>query len=249
MTLLRLEILRLVRTRRWLLVVGVYAFFGLIGPLFARYLNEIIDRFGGGEIIVVGHDPQPVDGIVQFLGNVSQLGILAVIVVAAGSLAIDARPEIAAFLRTRVARTRSLLFPRLVVVGGVAGLSLILGTALAWAFTTALIGSLPVGPMLLGTLLGLVYLAVVVAVVAAVATFTRSVVGTVFASLAVVIAMPILSLVPPLTRWLPSELLAAVAGLIDGETLSAYAPAAATSLVVVAALVAIAVHRGERREL
>lgn len=249
MTLLRLEILRLVRTRRWLLVVGVYAFFGLVGPLFARYLNEIIDRFGGGEIIVVGHEPQPVDGIVQFLGNVNQLGILAVIVVAAGSLAIDARPEIAAFLRTRVARTRSLLFPRLVVVGGVAGVALILGTAVAWVLTAVLIGPLPVGAMLVGTLLGLLYLGVVVAVVAAVATFTRSVVGTVFASLAVVIAMPILALAPPLTRWVPSGLLTAVAGLVDGEGVSVYAPATVTSLVVVAASVALAVHRGEQREL
>lgn len=249
MTLLRLEILRLVRTRRWLLVVGVYAFFGLVGPLFARYLNEIIDRFGGGEVIIVGHDPQPVDGIVQFLSNVSQLGILAVIVVAAGSLAIDARPEIAAFLRTRVARTRSLLFPRLIVVGGVAGLALILGTAVAWVLTAVLIGSLPVGAMLIGTLLGLLYVGVVVAIVAAVATFTRSVVGTVFASLAAVIAMPILALVPPLARWLPSELLAAVAGLVDGGGVSTYVPATITSLVIVAGLVALAVHRGERREL
>lgn len=249
MTLLRLEILRLVRTRRWLLVVGVYAFFGVIGPLFARYLNEIIDRFGGGEIIVVGHDPEPIDGIVQFLGNVSQLGILAVIVVAAGSLAIDARPEIAAFLRTRVARARSLLMPRLVVTGGVAGIALIIGTALAWLLTAALIGPLPVAAMVLGTLLGLIYLVVVVTVVAAMATFTRSVVGTVFASLAVVIAMPIIGLVPPISRWLPSELLAAVAGLVDGEPLSAYLPAVIVSVAVVAGLVAIAVRRGERREL
>lgn len=249
MTLLRLEVLRLVRTRRWLLVVGVYAFFGVIGPLFARYLDEIIDRFGGGEIIVVGHDPEPIDGIVQFLGNVSQLGILAVIVVAAGSLAIDARPEIAAFLRTRVARARSLLVPRLVVTGGVSGIALILGTALAWALTAALIGPLPVGAMVLGTLLGLIYLVVVVTVVAAMATFTRSVVGTVFASLAVVIAMPIIALVPPISRWLPSELLAAVAGLVDGEPLTAYLPAVSVSVAVVAGLVAVAVRRGERREL
>lgn len=249
MTLLRLEVLRLVRTRRWLLVVGVYAFFGVIGPLFARYLDEIIDRFGGGEIIVVGHDPEPIDGIVQFLGNVSQLGILAVIVVAAGSLAIDARPEIAAFLRTRVARARSLLVPRLVVTGGVSGIALILGTALAWALTAALIGPLPVGAMVLGTLLGLIYLVVVVTVVAAMATFTRSVVGTVFASLAVVIAMPIIAIVPPISRWLPSELLAAVAGLVDGEPLTAYLPAVSVSVAVVAGLVAVAVRRGERREL
>lgn len=249
MTLLRLEILRVMRTRRWMLVVGMYAFFGLVGPLLARYLNEILERFGGDEIVMVGHDPQPIDGIVQFVSNASQLGILAVIVVAAGSLAIDARPEIAAFLRTRVAHSRSLLLPRLVVATTTALVALVAGTAVAWALTGSLLGALPIDAMVIGTFLGAVYLVVVVAVVAATATFTRSVVGTVFASLAVVIAMPIVALAPALAPWLPSELLAAVAGLIDGEPVSTYTRATITSILVIAALVTIAVRRSEHREL
>ena len=47
MTLLRLEWLRLVRTRRLLALTGVYLFFGIAGPLTARYLGEIVERFGG----------------------------------------------------------------------------------------------------------------------------------------------------------------------------------------------------------
>lgn len=249
MTLLRLEIMRLVRTRRWMLVVGVYAFFGLTGPLLARYLNEILDRFGGGEIVVTSHDPQPVDGIVQFLSNASQLGVLAVIVVAAGSLAIDARPEIAAFLRTRVTHSRVLLFPRLVAVSVTVVIALVVGTASAWALTGSLLGALPTGAMVIGTLLGALYLVVVVAIVAATATFTRSVVGTVFATLAIVIAMPMVALVPAVAPWLPSELLAAIAGLVEGEAVSAYARAVVTSMLAITALIAVAVRRSERREL
>ena len=249
MTLLRLEILRIVRTRRWMLVIGVYAFFGLAGPLLARYVNEILERFGGDEIVVTGHDPQPIDGIVQFVSNASQLGILAVIVVAAGSLAIDARPEIAAFLRTRVSHSRALLFPRLVVVGITAVVALVVGTAVAWGMTASLLGALPAGAMVIGTFFGGLYLVVVVAIVAAMATFTRSVVGTVFASLAVVIVMPIVALAPAVAPWLPSELLAAVAGLVDGEPVSTYTRATITSILAVAALVAVAVRHSERREL
>lgn len=249
MNLLRLELLRVVRTRRWMLVVGVYGFFGLAGPLLARYLNEILERFGGDEIIVAGHDPQPIDGVAQFVSNASQLGILAVIVVAAGSLAIDARPEIAAFLRTRVAHSSTLLLPRLVVATTTAVIGLVLGTAAAWALTASLLGALPIGAMIVGTLLGAMYLTVVVAVVAATATFTRSVVGTVFASLAVVIVMPIVALAPALAPWLPSELLAAVAGLVDGEPVTTYTRATITSVLAVAALVTIAVRRSEHREL
>ena len=48
MTLWRLEWLRLVRTRRLVVIIAVYVFFGLTGPLSARYLGEILNRVGGG---------------------------------------------------------------------------------------------------------------------------------------------------------------------------------------------------------
>ena len=249
MSLLRLEVLRVVRTHRWILVVGVYAFFGAAGPLLARYLNEILERFGGDEITFVGADPRPIDGVIQFVSNTSQLGVLAVIVVAAGSLAMDARPEIAAFLRTRATTSWELLVPRFVVASATAILALVVGTGVAWATTGAVLGALPIGAMVVGTLLGALYLLVVVAVVAAMATVTRSVVGTVFAALAVVIAMPIVALVPPVTPWSPSELLAAVIGLVDGELPTGYLRAVATSVVAVAALLVVAALRSQRREL
>ena len=49
MSLWRLEWLRLTRTKRWIALVGVYLFFGLLGPFTARYMAEIIS-FAGGEL-------------------------------------------------------------------------------------------------------------------------------------------------------------------------------------------------------
>ena len=45
MSLWRLEWLRLVRSRRLVALAGVYVFFGFVGPLTARYLGEIVERF------------------------------------------------------------------------------------------------------------------------------------------------------------------------------------------------------------
>jgi ABC-2 type transport system permease protein len=112
MTLTRLELLRMVRTHRWMALFGIYLFFGVLGPLTARYLNEIIEHFGTGEIVFQAPDPEPIDGIVQFIGNASQLGLLAVVLVAAAAISVDARPEVAAFLRTKVARPGSLCSSR-----------------------------------------------------------------------------------------------------------------------------------------
>jgi ABC-2 type transport system permease protein len=63
MTLWRLEWLRLVRTHRLLVLVGVYLFFGFTGPLTARYLSQILDRLGTEGMKVEFPAPQPADGI------------------------------------------------------------------------------------------------------------------------------------------------------------------------------------------
>ena len=48
MTLWRLEWARLVRTRRLVALLAVYLFFGALGPLTVRYLQQIVNRFGNG---------------------------------------------------------------------------------------------------------------------------------------------------------------------------------------------------------
>lgn len=249
MTLLRLELLRMVRTHRWLVLVGIYVFFGVLGPLTARYLGELIERFGTGDMVIEAPEPEPVDGVVQFVGNASQLGLLAVVVVAAAALSLDARPEVSAFLRTRVERAGRLLVPRFVVVGATAVGALVAGTAVTWALTAVLIGGLPAGAMVLGTFLGALYLAFAVAVVGAMAAVLRSVPGVSLASLGVLIVLPIAGLVPALKVWLPSQLFAAVAGLVEGAPASDYVRATVVTLVVTPAIVAYAMWRYDRREL
>jgi len=181
MTLWRLEVLRMVRTHRWAMVVGVYVVFGVLGPITARYLGELVGNFAG-DITIVVPDPRPVDGVAQFVSNATQLGLLAVVIVAASALAVDARTEVAAFLRTRVAHGRVLLWPRYVVVTLTAVVALVAGTAVAWVLTATVLGPLPAGTMLIGTVLGALYLAFAVAVVAAAGSVARGVVPTVFAA-------------------------------------------------------------------
>lgn len=248
MNLWRLERLRLIRTHRWTILVGAYVGFALLGVASARYMNEIMVRFAP-DVVMSFPDPRPVDGVIQFLGNVSQLGLLAVVIVAAGALTVDARAEVAAFLRTRVRRARTLLWPRYVVVSILAVVALALGTAATWAATTLLIGGLPIVPLIVGTVFGALYLLFAVAVVAAIAGFTRSAMSTVFLSLLALLLFPAIGLIPPVAPWLPSHLVAAVIAMIEGAPAIDYLRASIVTALAVPALLAVAATRLERREL
>lgn len=243
MDLWRLERLRLTRTSRLWVLLGIYAFFGALGPITARYIEQILSRFGGSEMAGLQLPaPTPPDGIAQFTSNASQLGVLAVVVVAAGALTIDAVPEFGAFLRTRVRSARALMLPRLVTVTTAAVAALVVGTLLAVAITVPLLGALDPGAVVLGTVAGAVYLAMAVAITAAVAARSSSVLSTVLLTVAVLLALPLLALVPGLADWVPSELVGAIDALLRGAPGTEVVPPLLAGLVATTVAATLAVR-------
>ena len=249
MTLWRLELLRLIRTHRAISLTSVYVFFGLSGPLIARYLAEIIDRFGGDEMTVIVPEAVPADGIIQFASSAQQIGLLVAVVVAAGALTLNAVPEISIFLRTRVPSAVRLVIPRYVASAAAIAASYVIGLAIAWYETAVLIGGLPAGGMLLGALLGILYLAFAVAVAAAFGSRLGSVVGTAAATLLVLLMLPIAGIADAVGRWLPSHLVGAQVDLVKGGSATDYVGTTIVTIVTIAILLTVAVQWAESREL
>ena len=248
MSLWRVEWLRLRRTHRLWVLAGIYVFFGVTGPLSARYLPEIVDRFAG-DVQMTMPAATPAAGMAQFSSNAGQLGLLAVLVVAAGALTFDARPAWSAFLRTRVPRVLDLVVPRVAVVALAAMAALVVGTVVAAATTAILIGTPDLGDVALGALLGGVYLTLAAAVVAAAASVARTAVSTVLVAVGTLLALPLLQLVPTVGEWSPSRLLGAGDALLAGTSFGDLAPALVVALVLVPVLVRGASVRLATREV
>ena len=248
MNLWRLEWLRLLRTRSWIALAAVFLFFGLLGPISARYMEEILQRFAG-DVTVILPPPTPATGLEQYLGNVLQIGLLVVLAVAAGALAFDQPVERAAFYRSRVRRVWTLLAPRYAVVTLAAIAAFVLGTLGAWYETVVLLGDLPIGAMLLGMLLTSLYLAFAVAVTAAASSYARAPLVIVPIAAGLLIVLPLLGLVGAIRDWLPSNLLGSLVGLVVGVPPVEYLRPALVTVIATAGLLWLATARLERREL
>lgn len=244
----RVEWLRLFRTPRWIALFGVYLVFGLLGPVTAKYLADILQRVQS-EMTILVPAPQPRDGIVNYLGQVTQTGLVVVVVIAAGALAFDSRRGIAVFLRTRTSSMWRLLEPRLLVPIVAAVLAYAVGLLAAWYETALLLGPLPPGAMLAGFICQAGYLAFVVTVVAAAAAVTRGVLPTVGTALGGLILLSVAGSVSAIHRWLPSTLAGAQAELLTTATMSDFVPALVVAAVACVALTGFAVHRLGRRQL
>ena len=247
MSLWRLEYLRIWRTKRWLILVGVYAFFGILGPLTARYLPEIVENLGGADAITGLPELTPADGITQYLGNAQQIGLLAVVFVAAAALAFDANREMSIFLRTRTSISR-IMAPRYVMTAAVSALAFTVGVVIAYIGTGVLLEWLDLGAVIVGSLLQILYLVVAIVLTGLVASFFRNVPAVALLTVGILILVGLLGLVPSIADWLPSEVLGGMDVLIRGGGFDLWR-AVIVSAALVVAMVWLTLTRLDDREV
>jgi len=243
----RLERLRMTRTPRAIALGAIYLFFGLLGPVTAKYLQDIVNRVQSGVQVIIAH-PTAKDGIANYISQASQTGLIVVVVIAAGAFTFDARRGLSVFLRTRADNMWQLIAPRFAVNAAAAVAAYTLGTLAAWYETALLLGSPPAGAMLAGLLCGSVFLVFAVSVTAAAASVARRTLATVGITLGVLLTLPILGIAGPLHAWLPSTLVTAPVALIGHSSLGDYLPALATTAISSALLLTMATLRLARRD-
>jgi ABC-2 type transport system permease protein len=243
----RLELLRIWRTRRLVVLVGNFLILGFGLPLLTYYLPDIVRHAGNG-VTIIAPKQTPADAIQGFGANAGQLGTLVVAIVAAGTLAIDARPALAAFYRTRVHGGRRLLLPRYATVTAAAVGALVLGGLAAWYETEVLLGHVPPGALAGGLALTALWFCFTTSVVAFFTTVTRSVLGAVGAAIACLLALAFAgSISSALATWVPTRLSASAADLMRHHTAGIWHAILVTVLTSAIAL-AVAVVRLGRRE-
>ena len=243
----RLERLRMTRTPRAIALGAIYLFFGLLGPVTAKYLQDIVNRVQSGVQVIIAH-PTAKDGIANYISQASQTGLIVVVVITAGAFTFDARRGLSVFLRTRANNMWQLIAPRFAVNAAAAVAAYTLGTLAAWYETALLLGSPPAGAMLAGLLCGSVFLVFAVSVTAAAASVARRTLATVGITLGVLLTLPILGIAGPLHAWLPSTLVTAPVALIGHSSLGDYLPALATTAISSALLLTMATLRLARRD-
>lgn len=243
----RVEMLRLVRTRRLLVLGCLYLFLGATGPLLARYAQQIFSQVSSSSVKITVAKPVPADGILGFYKSATQLGLIACIVITALGVCLDARPPLSVYYRTRAAVTR-LLLPRLVASAIAAGAAYTLGMLFAWYETAVLIGAPRVTTTLATWALGLAYTLFAVGLTFVVSGLVRGTLAVVGTAIGLVIVLPIVGNLPALSRWVPSRLTTLPADLYHHTGSTSAAAALTVSAVLAVVGVPAALRQLDRRE-
>ena len=251
--LLRKELREAWRTRRLPAIALLFVVVGIMSPLTARYLNEIIGMLVTEPLPMALPDPSPAMALDQLLQNLGQFGALAAIALAMGSVSGELDRGTAALVLAQPATRQAFLLAKLAAIAVVLAICTLLAVAAAWAYTAILFEPLPVGGwavLAVLTWLALLAWASLTFLASAATGSTMAAAGIGFVAL---IGLSILAVIPALDRVLPTGL-ARPSVLIAADTTAtldgaALATAVAGTLVLVAGSAALAIVAFRRREL
>jgi ABC-2 type transport system permease protein len=250
--LLRKELLESWRTRRIPVVVALFLFVGILSPLTARYLPEILKVALGDQATSIPiPTPTTADAIIQLQKNVAQFGALTAIVLAMGLVANEKDRGTAGFILTKPASRAAFLTAKLAGLGAILALGTVLAVAVAWVYTAILFEPLPPAGWLAFAILSWLFLMAWATITFLASTALRSAAAAAGIGIGALLLLSLVAAIPPVGRWLPSGLDGPALALAAGRPLEPtdLATALAGTLAIVAGCVALAWTSFRRQEL
>lgn len=213
------EFLEQRRTRKLLVVMVVLVLFGMTSPLMAKMIPQIMTLVPGGEAFV-GLIPEPTiqDAVAQYMKNVTQFGILLVLVLGMGAVAAEKDKGTAAMVISKPMPRASFLLAKFCAHSLTFTLAILVSGAACYYYTYFLFGSLYVGEWLALNGLILLYMVTYIAIALFFSTLTRTQYVAIGLSFGTLILLGVLSSIPGLADKLPSALISNAAALMAGQT-------------------------------
>jgi len=249
-TLLKQELLGALRTYRLVIMIFVLLVVGLISPLLARYTPLILENVpdlppGISELVP---EPSVQEAVTQYIKNMSQFGVLLVIVINMGLIAGEKERGTLVMLLTRPVRPTSIVLAK-----WVAGMvSLLAGVLCAGAgcalYTVLLFGEFDLAAFVALNALMLLFLAVYLTLSLLSSALAPTQVLAAAGAFGMLVVLLILGSLPRVGEFMPGELLSWGGRIFTPPAESAWAALLISVSLIVLALVS-ACFALERQEL
>ncbi len=251
--LLRKELAEAWQTRRLPVVAGLFVLVGMISPLTARYLREIMQAALGDQLTVPIPAPTAVMAVEQLQKNLAQLGALAAIALAMGSVAGELDRGTAALVLAQPVTRAAFISAKLAALAIVLAISVGLAAASAWLYTAVLFEPQPIGGWLAMTALSWLALCAWAAITFLASAATGSTMVAAGLGFVALVVISLGAIVPTVDRLLPTGLttpaILLASGGSTGVDTGALLTAVAGTVVLIGICLAGAIVAFRRREL
>lgn len=249
LTALRKEIIEQWRTSRLVVVLIVLGMFGMLSPLMAKFMPEII-RFvpGGEQFAALIPAPTQKDAFDQYLKNIGQFALLLAIFLPMGAMVQEKERGTAILMLVKPLGRGAFLLAKFLALGLTFLVSLLVAGLLGYYYTLFIFGAPDAGVWIGINLLIWVYCLFYVAVTLLASTLGRSQAVAAGVGFGALLLLSILGSIPGMPPVLPNQLMNWAAELFNNPGAS-YAAALGVCLGLIAACLLAAWLSFRRQEL
>jgi ABC-2 type transport system permease protein len=212
---LKKELMEGVRTYRIMIMVLVFIGLGILSPLTAKMTPEIIRAFVPEDMMTITvADPMAIDSWMQFYSNVSQIGIIVMIIVFSGILANEISRKTLIILLTKGLSRSSVILAKYIYAVLIWTVSLLLCFFVTLGYTVYLFPGEAVSNMLFALFCMWLFGVFLLAVQIFAATLMNHSYSCLLITGSVVVALLLVSIAPAAEKYNPLSLAALNIGLM-----------------------------------
>jgi ABC-2 type transport system permease protein len=246
MVFLAKELLEIRRTWRIWVIPGLTLFFAITGPILALFTPQLLQALAATDpgMVIKLPDPTAREAFGQFLQNMGQIVMIALVIAGAGAVSGERSSGTAILVLTKPLSRPAFILAKVISQQILLVVSTVLGTIVTIAVTAALFDNLPVKPFVIGVLLWLAFALFFAAVMTLCSVMVRSRGGAAGAGLFFLFSTLIASAFPIIAKWTFAGLTSASTKALLGQSPPVLWPLLTAGVgMVVAAAAAVVIFR------
>ena len=218
--MLRKELLEAWRNQRFLVVGVIFLLLGIISPVGAKYLPELLKALGTGQqgVQVIVPTPTVNDAIAQFLKNVAGTGVFVALLLPMSAIAREKEQGTASFVLTKPVSRQAFLAAKALALFAVLTVGVALATVAAYFYTALLFNPISVGDFLGCAALILLSLLVFASFTFLGSALTQAPLAAVGIGAAAWVVLSLLGILPNVGEYTPAGLVTAAGDVALGKT-------------------------------
>lgn len=253
--MLKKELTENFKKSRFIVMLIVLLLFGIMSPLTARYLPEIISFMIGtsGESIGIPIEiPSPtiIDSYAQYYKNLTQMGIFVQILIFMGLVSDEKSKGSAVLILTKAVSRNVFLLSKYLAASLIVTATLIPSYAVFYIYTYLLFDKFPSGASFIGVLMYLLFSLFILAFTFFASTMTNKTSFSALIAIGGYFVLSILSIIPKVSDWFPMKLNEAAYQISAGlNVFSDYTKSIAATVIGILLLILLSAAVFKRQEL
>jgi len=212
----RKEIMENLRTYRLVIMLAVFAAFGLMSPLIAKMLPDLLSGVDMGGLVVQIPESTAFDSWTQFFKNNGQMGMLVLIIVFCGITANEFTKSTLIPIVTKGMNRRTVILAKDTVSIVIWTVSYAVSLAVTWAYTVYFWGNTPLPNAWLAFVSLWLFGVLIIVLLILGGISMGNIYGALLFSGGAVIVMALVGIAPQAAKYNPISLAGATVNLLNG---------------------------------